>query len=73
MPSKALLEETTWEDRLRTALDKADPNVLRMVLYHLTGDDTLANMQLDVKLERGGVYRTSVLCLLYTSPSPRDS
>ena len=61
MPTEALLQETTWEDRLRTALDKADPNVLRMVLYHLTGDDTLANMQLDVKLERGGVYRTSVL------------
>jgi 4-hydroxyacetophenone monooxygenase len=59
--TEAVEQTSAWIKQLRAALEKAEPNVLRMVLYHFTGDESLADMQLDVKLERGGVYRTAVL------------
>ena len=40
----------------------------------LQGTETFSRGQLDnVALENGSVVLDSVACLLYTSPSPRDS
>lgn len=43
-PAKAETNGTLDQDALRTALAVADPNVLRLTLYHLTRDPVLAAM-----------------------------
>ena len=43
------------------------------LIYSMTShDDDVTPLPFDVDASNGAVYVTSSLCLLYTSPSPRD-
>lgn len=46
---------------IRSALDKANLNVLRIALYQATGDEALAQMRVVKKPIRGGAFYASVL------------
>lgn len=42
--------------QLRAAIEQANPNVLRMALYHMTGDESLARMKVNKVPLRGGAF-----------------
>src|SRR3546814_17437519 len=49
------------DDFIREALRQADPNVLRLALYHETRDPELAAMQLAKRESWGGTYELPAL------------
>src|SRR5690606_509735 len=42
--------------QIRAAIEQANPNVLRMALYHMTGDESLARMKVNKVPLRGGAF-----------------
>ena len=52
---------------------RSEPDFVALGKQILIGTDAQRNAASDAIIERGGVDLVPTLCLLYTSPSPRDS
>src|ERR1700712_1119335 len=51
----------TDDNLMKSAVEKADVNALRLALYQATGDEELAEMQVDWVVLRGGVFQWPAL------------
>lgn len=54
-------DNASEDEFVRRAIDAADSNILRIALFHATGDQRLANMKVERKALRDGAFMKAVL------------